>query len=147
MNKVSPRLAEALNSRLLEQFIKWSIVGTIGAVVDYGVLIPLVEFVRLDPRWAQAISFTAAASNNYIWNRLWTFRAFRHKPPVLQFTQFFVVSVVGLAIRTAIFVLLYQGLAFQAFRFGYILATAIAIIVVLVWNFFVNRLWTFREVT
>lgn len=134
------------NRREFEQFIKWSVVGALGALVDYSILIALVEGVHLYPGVAQGISFSAAVINNYIWNRLWTFGDIRHKGAVLQFTQFFVVSVVGLAIRTALFLFLFEvALLFLAFRARYLVATAVAIILVLIWNFFVNRAWTFRE--
>jgi putative flippase GtrA len=125
--------------------MKWLVVGALGAVVDYGVLIPLVEFARVDPPLAQAVSFSAAVVNNYIWNRRWTFGDLRHKRAAVQFMQFTAVSVIGLAVRTASVVLLYQGFSLRFLRFGYILATAIAIVIVLAWNFLVNRYWTFRE--
>lgn len=127
--------------RLLERFVKWSVVGAIGAVVDYTILIGLVELVGLYPLIAQAISFTCAVVNNYILNRTWTFGDIKHRGPVVQFTQFFVVSVAGLGTRSVIFYFLFKVLSLW-----YIYATAIAIIIVLIWNFFANLVWTFREV-
>ena len=130
----------AVDRKLLGRFLKWSAVGVSGAVVDYGILIALVELAKFDPLIAQAISFTCAVINNYILNRLWTFGDIKHKGPAVQFVQFFIVSVVGLGTRTAIFWLL-----FELLDFWYIVATAIAIIIVLIWNFFANLAWTFRE--
>ncbi len=145
----------AVDRKLLGRFLKWSAVGVSGAVVDYGILIALVELARFNPliiyvgavtltiRWiflAQAISFTCAVINNYILNRHWTFGDIKHKGPKVQFVQFFIVSVVGLGTRTAIFWFL-----FELMDLWYIMATAIAIIVVLIWNFFANLAWTFRE--
>jgi putative flippase GtrA len=127
--------------KLVERFVKWSVVGVIGAVVDYSILIGLVELVRLYALIAQAISFTCAVVNNYILNRNWTFGDIRHKGPAVQFTQFFIVSVAGLGTRSVIFYFLFEVLGLW-----YIYATAMAIIVVLIWNFFANLVWTFREV-
>lgn len=126
---------------LLERFIKWSVVGTIGAVVDYGIYICLTRFVGLEEVIAQGISFTCAVINNYILNRIWTFGDIKHKRPQVQFFQFFIVSVLGLLTRTAIFSVLFKVLGISD-----LLAMAIAIIIVLIWNFFANLVWTFREV-
>ncbi len=138
--------------RLLERFIKWSVVGAIGAVVDFGVYIYLTRFISLEEyicftrfiglekEIAQSISFTCAVINNYILNRIWTFGEIKHKGPAVQFFQFFIISVAGLVTRTAIFSVLIRLLGMWD-----LLAMSIAIIVVLVWNFFANLTWTFRE--
>jgi len=129
-----------IHRKLVERFVKWSIVGTIGAVVDYTILILLVEVMGLYALSAQAISFTCAVVNNYTLNRTWTFGDIKHKGPAVQFTQFFIVSVAGLGTRSLIFYFF-----FKVLDLWYIYATAIAIIVVLIWNFFANLVWTFRE--
>ncbi len=124
---------------IVGRFLKWSVVGTVGAGVDYAVLILLVEAVGLDPLISQGISFSAAVVNNYLWNRTWTFGDMPRRPVAAQFTQFLLVSIAGLGIRTVIFIVLYQVLGIW-----YIFATAVAILVVLTWNFLVNLGWTFR---
>ena len=141
MSKAFDLLREALNLPVVNQFIKWSIVGTIGAGVDYGILILLHEGFGVDVIISKAISFTAAVINNFILNRTWTFRGVRHKDPAVQLTQFFVVSTGGLFITMAIFTFLVKVI-----HIWYIISSAIAIIIVLIWNFFINRAWTFREV-
>lgn len=136
------RIVEAVGDHrgLLGRFVKWSVVGTIGAVVDYGIYIGLTRFIGLEEVIAQSISFTCAVINNYILNRLWTFGDIKHKRPEVQFFQFFIVSVMGLGTRTAIFFVLFRLLGIWD-----LLAMAVAIITVLVWNFFANLVWTFRE--
>jgi dolichol-phosphate mannosyltransferase len=141
MSKAFDLLRDALNLPVVNQFIKWSIVGTIGAGVDYGILILLHEGFGVDVVISKAISFTAAVINNFVLNRTWTFRGGRHKDPAVQLTQFFVVSTGGFFITMAIFTFLVKVVHIQ-----YLISNAIAIIIVLIWNFFVNRAWTFREV-
>ncbi len=126
--------------RLLERFVKWSVVGAIGAVVDFSILSALVELAGVYVHFAQAISFTCAVVNNYILNRTWTFGEIKHKGSAVQFMQFFIVSILGLLTRTVIIYILVEWLSIW-----YIVATAIAVVVVLVWNFFANLVWTFRE--
>lgn len=136
------RIAElvANHRKLVERFIKWSVVGTIGAVVDYGILILLHEGFGVDVVISKVISFTMAVINNFILNRTWTFRGVRHKDPAVQLTQFFIVSTGGFFITMAIFTFLVKVVHIQ-----YIISNAIAIIIVLIWNFFANLVWTFRE--
>ncbi len=126
--------------KLLERFVKWLAVGATGTVVDYGIYISLTRFVGLEEEIAQGISFTCAVVNNYILNRTWTFGDIKHKRPQVQFFQFFIVSALGLGTRTAIFYVLFRLLGICD-----LLAMSIGIIVVLIWNFFANLVWTFRE--
>jgi putative flippase GtrA len=108
---------------------------------------------------AQAISFSAAVTSNFLWNRYWTYPDSRSKPVGRQAFQFFSVSLVGLAIRTGVFVLvqpamiaLTEGLlpdaasSSQAIAVGENLALVVAVIVVLFWNFGINRMWTYSDV-
>jgi len=136
------RITESVENhrKLLGRFVKWLVVGAIGAVVDYTILIILVELAGLYALIAQAISFTCAVVNNYILNRTWTFGDIKHKGPAVQFMQFFIVSILGLLTRTLIMYILLEWLGIW-----YRVAWAMAIIVVLIWNFFANLVWTFRE--
>ncbi len=126
--------------KLMERFGKWLVVGATGTVVDFTILFVLVERMGLYPLIAQAIAFTCAVVNNYILNRTWTFGDIKHKGPAVQFMQFFIVSILGLLTRTLIMYTLLEWLGIW-----YRIAWAIAIIVVLIWNFFANLVWTFRE--
>jgi putative flippase GtrA len=97
---------------------------------------------------ANSISFSAAVLSNFTWNRLWTFPESRERPVGTQLVQFTIVNVLGLVINTVILVVLDQYV-FQHFvnaRLSYNLAKAIAIGVVLFWNFGVNSLWTYRGI-
>jgi putative flippase GtrA len=132
------------NHRLVKQFLKFAVVGTIGAGVDFGTLITLVELFHLNVYVAITVSFTAAVLSNYLWNSFWTFGDLpkRHGR---QLVQFFIVSIIGYLITQAIFYFFYDLVGLHVFRFGYLAAKALATIVVLFWNFAANKLWTFRE--
>lgn len=136
-----------------ERFFKFLVVGTIGFIVDFGTLTVLVELFGLQPVVANTFSFSAAVLSNFTWNRYWTYPDSRSKRRRVQLTQFGVVSVLGLLINNTILVLT-QGpfeellraiSAPEAIR-GYIPAKILATIVVLFWNFFVNRYWTYGDV-
>ncbi len=151
-----------VNRKELTRFIKFSIVGTIGAVVDFGTLYLLHVVVGLPIVLANTCSFTAAVLSNFTWNRYWTYPDSRSKPIRTQLLQFFVVNAAGWGINTGILLLLRYpcvSLATQAsqavgltldpetlYKIGYNLAKAVATGVVLFWNFFVNRYWTYSDV-
>ena len=149
-------------SKELIRFIKFAIVGTIGAMVDFGTLYLLHAVLGLNIALANTCSFTAAVISNFIWNRYWTYPDSRSKPVRTQLVQFFAVNLVGWGINTGLLLLLRFPCASLVgnlslhvpvvldtetiYNLGYNLAKAIATVVVLFWNFIVNRLWTYSDV-
>ena len=157
------------NRKEFKRFSKFLIVGITGFVVDFGTFNLLYKALNFPPVLAQAVSFTLAAINNFIWNRYWTYPDSRSKPILRQFGMFFVLSAIGLAIRTPIFSLMndpakaivaslpdgpFAGLLNFAVntvhltteQLAYNGALAIAVLVVLFWNFFSNRFLTYGDV-
>ena len=152
------------NQREFARFLKFCVVGVVGAVIDFGVLNLLVQLAGFPKVIANSCSFTVAVISNFIWNRLWVYPETRGEPLRKQFVQFALVNLAGLFINTAIFYAtdrwLFGEAGFLAGPFGtlagmigmphfdlaYNGAKVVATGVVLFWNFFVNRLWTFRHV-
>jgi putative flippase GtrA len=145
------------NKKELVRFARFAVVGAIGAVIDFGVLNLLVQVVRLDFIIASVISFVCAAISNFIWNRLWTYPESRSKRVRTQLTQFTLISVLGLLIRTPLLAWLESGLTrfftetltinlFTPVFWAHNTALAIAIAVVMLWNFLANRFWTYSDV-
>jgi len=147
------------NPKERERFFKFAVVGAFGALVDFGSFHLLMSIFDLPAEWAQAGSFTLAIISNFIWNRLWTYPDSRSKPITHQLVTFFLVNIVGLAIRTPIFTglespfrNLFDKLSFlpiglvTADRLGYTFALGVAVVVVMFWNFFINRVWTYNDV-
>ncbi len=130
----------------VERFLKFMVVGTIGFVVDFGILNLLVLLAGFEVLVANTISFTLAVVSNFTWNRLWTYPDSRSRPAQSQLAQFALVNVLGLGINTLVLWALRPTFTTLVGRLGYNLAKAIATIVVLFWNFFVNRYWTYSDV-
>ena len=96
--------------------------------------------------------------NNFIWNRYWTYPDSRSKPIGRQLIEFTFVNAIGLAIRVPVLALLepvtYRLFTSLPFEIPFFspeflsdnLTLAIAVIIVLFWNFFVNRYWTYGDV-
>lgn len=145
------------NPKEKTRFIRFAIVGIIGAVVDFGIFNLLLVIFPIEAVWASAISFVAAVLSNFYWNRVWTYPDARMKSLARQLFQFTIVSVFGLGIRVGLFALLEDFLIELSARLlpaevlspqfaGHNMTLAFAILVVMLWNFFANRFWTYSEV-
>jgi len=139
------------------RFLRFSFVGITGAIVDFGVMNLLRLVFKMPLVWAQAISFVCAVINNFLWNRYWTYPESRTKSAPKQLIQFFIINIIGIIIRTPsvtwldkmIFNLLSKttiSLPFENFIISQNLALAISIFIIIFWNFFANRYWTYNNV-
>jgi len=168
-----------INPLEMKRFVKFGVVGVIGAVVDFGVLNLLrtlfFSFVAEGqmtavPFWgelettsllfmvASGISFTAAIISNFLWNRFWTYPDSRSKSFRRQFAQFFLVNFLGILIRVPIVGLthvffgdmiagMFPAMSVDvAVLLGDNLSVVLAVGIVMFWNFFVNRYWTYGDV-
>jgi putative flippase GtrA len=146
------------NKQERDRFLRFAFVGVVGAVVDFGTFNLLVRFTRIASVWASVISFTAAVISNFLWNRFWTYPDSRSKKVSNQVFQFIIVSLIGLGIRTPLFAwlekilvdnfntMLPKGFFLTGTFVGHNTALAIAVLVVMMWNFFANRYWTYNDV-
>jgi len=139
------------------RFVKFAVVGAIGSVVDIGVMNLTTQVFLLPLVIGGSISFVCAVVNNFIGNRYWTYPDSRSKPIHRQLGMFFIVNTIGIAIRIPILKYVEPPLAKLFESYGHIpydLADAlaknatliIAIGIVMLWNFFINRYWTYNDV-
>jgi putative flippase GtrA len=120
------------------ELLKFSAVGASGYAVNLAVYVALLKGTNMHYLPAAACSFVVAVSNNYFWNRHWTFR--HHRGHVYyQGMRFLAVSIVALGLNLAIL----RGLV--AVGAGKIVAQAIAIVLVTPFGFTANKLWSFRK--
>lgn len=148
------------NPRERKRFFRFATVGVIGAVVDFGTFNILTNFLSVGVVLASVFSFIAAILSNFTWNRYWTYPDSRSKPISTQLIEFAIVSVVGLLIRTPIIAALelplrsmYEGINLLPVSFitaellGNNTALAAGVLTVMFWNFFINRYWTYDDVS
>ncbi len=139
------------------RFFKFALVGTLGALIDFGVMNLLSHTANMNLVTAGTVSFTCAVMSNFTWNRLWTYPESRSRPLLGQLGMFFLVNLAGVAIRIPtlhyleppvlrffedIFHTSYATAEFYAKN----LTLAAAVGVVMLWNFFVNRYWTYNDI-
>ena len=120
------------------QLAKFCTVGASGYVVNLAVYSALLKGADVYYLAAAVCSFLVAVTNNYTWNRVWTFRHQRGHFG-FQGMRFLIVSLVALGANLVCLRLL------VAIGFDKIPAQAIAIAVVTPLNFVGNKLWSFRR--
>lgn len=119
------------------QLLKFCLVGASGYAINLGVFAGLLA-AGLHYLPAAVCSFVVSVTNNYWWNRHWTFRH-RRGHLVYQGVRFLLVSAVALGVNlVALSILVAVGMPKLS-------AQAIAIALVTPWNFVANKLWSFRR--
>jgi putative flippase GtrA len=116
--------------------VKYCVVGASGYVVNLAVYSALVRGADVHYLAAAVCSFLVAVTNNYTWNRLWTFRAQRGHVG-LQGIRFLLVSVAALAANLVCLQLLTD------LDLDKVVSQALAIVIVTPIGFLGNKLWSF----
>jgi len=132
-----PYLRFKFGAARLKEFIKFALVGLTGVVVDFGFLFLFKNVFQITLLVANGLSFTLAVINNYLGNRFWTFPRYA-RGRYEQLGKFFLVSLIGLGLNTALMAILVAG------GLWYVYAKLIITALVLVWNYLANKAWTFR---
>ena len=120
------------------QLAKFAGVGATGYAVNLAVYTALLRGAGWHYIYAATVSFLVAVSNNYLWNRAWTFRDQRGHVG-FQGLRFFTVALGAYAANLGILAALVE------LGVGKVTAQAIAIVLVTPLNFIGNKLWSFRR--
>lgn len=128
-----------IDSILFWKIVKFGIVGSSGIVIDFGITYLLKEKLKVHRYLSNSLGFLFAASNNFIWNKLWTFE---NQNPAIgsQYLKFLLIGSVGLVLNN-IFVYLFT----EKLKLNFYLSKVFAIGLVLIWNFTGNLIFTFSD--
>jgi putative flippase GtrA len=123
---------------LFGRLIKFCVVGFSGMIVDFFFTWLCKEKFKWNKYISNSIGFILAATNNYIWNRIWTFQS-QNMEVAREYISFFVISLIGLGLNNLIIYLVHEKL-----HFNFYLSKIIAIGCVTLWNFSLNYVFTFH---
>lgn len=124
-------------------FWRFSIVGVTNTAVDYGAFIILTRLIGLDALKANPIAVEIAIIWSFTWNNVWTFSERKVSQPLyVRFLVFQFISFGGLALSQTS--LLIFNKFFNIFD---LIAKALTIPIVLVFNYVLNSRWTFRDIS
>lgn len=129
---------------LLCKFLKFGVVGVSGMLVHGGILYLLKDIIGWNVFLSNTLGFILAASWNYLFNRIWTFRS-KEKQVGVEYIKFIVVSLVGLGINNGTLWAMSRLLPDWNTDWRFYLLWVVAVGVTTLWNFFGNLLFTFRK--
>jgi dolichol-phosphate mannosyltransferase len=119
------------------QLLKFGIVGGSGYLINLAVFAVLADNLGVHHSVAAIAAFCVAVSNNFLWNRYWTFGP-GNGTAGFQAARFFAVSLASLVLNLAVLEVL-----IAAASMGDLSAQAIAVAIAMPFNFLGNKLWTF----
>jgi 4-amino-4-deoxy-L-arabinose transferase-like glycosyltransferase len=123
-----------------KQFGSFALVGLAGTAAHYAVLYLLVEWGQVGAVLASGWGALTGLIVNYFLNHGLTFNSVQ--PHWRTFPKFALVGSFGLGLNLLLMAGLVNGL-----QLYYLYAQVLVTGIVLVWNFFANRLWTFKAET
>jgi putative flippase GtrA len=121
------------------QLFKFGVVGASGYVVNLVVFAALTQALDVHHIPAAVGAFCVAVTNNFLWNRHWTFQATEGHAG-FQAVRFFVISVAALGVNLVVLELLIAEIGVAE-----VPAQAIAVAFAMPVNFIGNKLWTFGD--
>ena len=125
--------------KLLEQIMKFGVVGFLAFAIDYGVLMLLSQVLGMDPVLSAGISFCVSLVFNYLASMRFVFKHRDDMSRSREFVTFLILSAIGLGINEFI---MWGGTAL--FGGSAIAVTAVKVFataVVMVWNFVSRKKW------
>lgn len=122
-------------NKLLDQILKFGLVGGMAFVIDYVLLYVCTEFLHIHYLISSIISFTVSVIFNYILSIKWVFDV-KKKQDVKDFVIFIILSVIGLGINSLIMYVMVE-------KFGvyYMLSKIVSTAVVMVYNFITRKIF------
>ena len=121
------------NKKLINQILKFGVVGGLAFLIDYGLLYFLTEFCNIYYMISSIISFTVSLIFNYILSIKWVFDV-RKKQTYKEVIVFVLLSVFGLLINQLV---MYVGS--DLLNIYYMITKLVATFVVMVWNFVTRK--------
>lgn len=126
-----------MNFALLFKLIRFGIVGASGTVLDFFVTWLCKEKLRWNKFIANSLGFALSATSNYVLNRIWTFSS-TDTHVAKEYLTFIGVSIIGLILNT-IFLYIFN----EKIKLNFYISKALAIGLVMIWNFLANNYITF----
>ena len=119
------------------QLFKFGVVGGTGYVINLAVFAVLAEALGVHHILSAVGAFCVAVTNNFLWNRRWTFRATEGHPG-FQAARFLTVSVLALGVNLILLYLLVDVAGVPELP-----SQALSVAAAMPFNFIGNKLWTF----
>ncbi|MBT4516825.1 GtrA family protein [bacterium] len=128
-----------LNSRpVLRQFIKFSLIGVLNTIVDFVAYVFFTRVIHWHYLLAAFLAFLLAVTSSFLLNRYWTFKL-EHKLSAKEYSKFILVAAGGLLLT-----MIFLYILVDKFFWHDLWAKLFTIIIVINWNFWLQKFWTFK---
>jgi putative flippase GtrA len=117
---------------------RFCVVGISGTAIDFSVTWLLRDKAKWNQYLANSIGFVLAASNNFIWNKFWTFHN-GSNAYLQQYSLVMLISLGGLLINNGVLWVCHRRL-----HLPFYFSKLIAVGVVVIWNYILNKTVAFR---
>jgi putative flippase GtrA len=122
------------------QLIRYTFVGGLAFLIDFGTLYTLTEFFHFHYLLSAGIAFLLGLLTNYFISTRWVFTSRSVKNKKLEFLIFAVIGLVGLGLNE-LFIWIFTSLL----SIYYLLSKILTAILVYLWNFFVRKMILFKK--
>ena len=122
--------------KLIEQFMKFGVVGFVAFFIDYGLLAFCTEILHINYLVSATIGFTVSVIFNYLASMRYVFTHKEGMSRRREFVIFVVLSVIGLIINNAI---MWAGV--ELLHVHYLIVKIAATAIVMVWNFVTRKVF------
>lgn len=122
--------------KLINQILKFGVVGIIATVIDYVLLYVLTDYLHIYYVTSATISFCVSLIFNYIASMKYVFKRKEDANRVKEFLVFVILSVIGLGINDGI---MYLGTTMVGIH--YMITKLGATGIVMVWNFVTRKIF------
>lgn len=123
--------------KLINQIMKFGLVGVVATLIDYAIMVLLTELFKINPLISAAISFTISVIFNYIASVKWVFDVDKEKnSKTKEFVVFITLSIIGLGINELV-----MWILDKEFGIHYMISKIVATGVVMCWNFITRKIF------
>ena len=122
--------------KLVQQFMKFGVVGVIAFVIDYGLMVALTELAGVNYLISATISFTVSVVFNYLASMRYVFTHKQGLSRRREFVIFVVLSVIGLGVND-----LLMWLGSSVLGVNYLIVKIVATAIVMVYNFVTRKIF------
>lgn len=135
------KIVEIVNrcKTLFLQFVKFGIVGFSNTVISL-LTYYLLVYLGINYLIANAAGFILSVINSYFWNSRYVFKDKTEESGVRAFSKVFISYFVSFCISSLLIYLFVQILGISEY-----LAPILRLVVTIPFNYFMNKLWAFKE--
>ncbi len=121
-----------------KSFSKFTVVGAINTVIDFGIFFILHDIFAVMFVVAHISAFFVALANSFYFNAIWTFKNLKKDQLIRQITSFVIIGLIGLLLST---LTIYFANQFMWVYFAKVLAMGVSF----VWNYVGSWLFVFKD--